>query len=40
MVLVGGYNIMKVIENILNALIQKGVLTKVEAEEILENAKG
>jgi len=40
MVMIGGYNLMKIIENIINALIAKGILTKEEAQDILERAKG
>ncbi|MFC2013822.1 hypothetical protein ACFLU8_02950 [Chloroflexota bacterium] len=35
----GEYDIMKLIQNIINALIAKGILTKEEAEDILERAK-
>jgi len=31
---------MKISEGILNALIQKGVLTQAEAQAIIDNAKG
>ncbi len=37
--LIDDINLMKLIENIISALIAKGVLTKAEAEDLVERAK-
>lgn len=36
---IGGFDPLKLIEGILNKLIQKGVITKEEAEQIIKEAK-
>lgn len=38
-VLLGGYDPMKIIESLLNKLIEKGILTKEEAQEIVDSAR-
>ncbi len=38
-IIIGGYNVLKLIELLLNKLIQKGVLTQQEAQEIMDGAK-
>lgn len=36
---IGGFDPLKLIEGVLNKLIQKGILTKEEAEEIIKQAQ-
>ena len=38
-VIIGGYDHLKMIEAILNALINKGILSKEEAQVIINSAK-
>ena len=40
MVMIGDINLMKLIQNIINTLIQKGLITTAEAEDLVERAKG
>lgn len=39
-VLVGGFDIVKSIEEILNVLISKGTITREEGQDIINNATG
>lgn len=39
MVFIGGYNPIVMLEALLNLLMQKGIITKAEAEEVVAKAK-
>lgn len=38
-IFIGGYDPLKLIEGILNKLVQKGVLSREEAQQIVDNSK-